>query len=48
MNMNNILLGKGLDKISFGSTKESIQKLLGEPDEKEFIEGDEECGALVV
>ncbi len=39
----NILLGKGLEAISFGISKEELSKVLGEPTEIEIFE-DEEFG----
>jgi hypothetical protein len=41
-NMNNIELGKGVDSLKFGMTKEEVLKLLGEPDDKELYSYDED------
>lgn len=41
-----ITLGQGLDQLTFGLSREEVLQLLGEPSEKEFMEGDEESGAM--
>ena len=44
--MKNITLGQGLDELQFGLSREEVTKILGEPTEKEHMDGDEESGAL--
>ena len=44
--MQEITLGQGLDNLIFGITREEVIKILGEPSEKEELEGDEESGAM--
>ncbi len=44
--MNDIILGQGLGKLLFGSTREDINEMMGEPSEIESVEGDNESGAM--
>lgn len=44
--MQEITLGQGLDNLTFGITREDVSRILGEPSEKEHMEGDKESGAL--
>ena len=44
--MQEITLGQGLGDLTFGKTREEVLKLIGEPTEKESIEGDAEYGAM--
>ena len=41
LKMKNILLGKGLDNLKFGITRDEFKKIMGEPDEIETIENEE-------
>lgn len=44
--MHEITLGQGLGQLIFGLSREEVQHILGEPAEKEFVEGDKESGAM--
>ena len=44
MTTKNIELGKGVDNLKFGLTREKVALLMGEPSEKETIDGDDEMG----
>lgn len=44
--MKNITLGQGLDELQFGLSREEVIQLVGEPTEKEHMEGDDESGAM--
>ncbi len=44
--MSEITLGQGLDQLTFGLNRNEVLQLIGEPSEKEFIEGDSESGAM--
>lgn len=44
MTSKNIELGKGIGNLKFGITRKEVTTILGEPSEKETIEGDEDMG----
>lgn len=44
MTAKNIELGKGIGSLKFGITRKKVTAILGEPSEKETIEGDEDMG----
>ena len=44
MTAKNIELGKGIGSLKFGITRKEVTAILGEPSEKETIEGDEDMG----
>lgn len=44
--MQEITLGQGLDKLTFGISREEVRNILGEPSEVEKFEGDKETGAM--
>lgn len=44
--MHEITLGQGLGDLIFGNTREEVIKLIGEPTEKESIEGDADSGSM--
>nr|WP_319397403.1 hypothetical protein [uncultured Carboxylicivirga sp.] len=44
--MNEITLGEGLGQLTFGLSRDEVAKLIGEPSEKEKVDGDQESGAM--
>ncbi len=44
--MQEITLGQGLDNLTFGITREEVLNIMGEPNEKEKIDGDKESGGM--